>query len=205
MRLQKAKSFLGIIFDDNLSWKERICYISSKLNSCLGATRKVRSYLNISALLTIYHSLMQSRLQYCCETWGSWEPRGNKVILQRLQAVCNKFIRLMYNLDRQDSVRAILKNKNLLNVKQMYNYTVGNTMQRANEGSLPEPLQNLFESDPAQNNSFILKTSRIKRTEKSIAQSGPRIWNSFPSQLHLVRDNKKFKTMLKKHVIASNN
>ena len=126
------KDVLDVIryLTDKLSWKEHILSIISKLNSCLGATRRARTYLNKSALFNIYFSLMQSHAQYCCETWGAWEPRGNQVILQRLQAVCNKFFRLIYNLDKRDSVRALLKSNNILNMKQMYNYNISKTMHR---------------------------------------------------------------------------
>ena len=74
---------------------------------------------------------MKSHTQYCCSTWAAWEPRGNQVILQRLQAVCNKFFRLIYNLDRMTSVRAILKNDKILNINQLYDFTVGKIMHKA--------------------------------------------------------------------------
>ena len=87
----KKQKFLGVWFDDKLNWKEHITSIISKLNSCLGATHRART-----SLFTIYYSLMQSHMQYCCETWGAWEPQGNQVILKRLQAVCNKLFRLIF-------------------------------------------------------------------------------------------------------------
>ena len=97
----KTQKFLEVLFDDKLSWKEHINSIISKLNSCLGATRRARPFLNKTSLLSIYHSLMQSHINYCIETWGSWQPRGNQVILRRLQAVVNKFFRLTYYLDQR--------------------------------------------------------------------------------------------------------
>ena len=102
------KKFLGVILDNKLSWKPHINFVISKLNSCLVSTRRARIYLNKSSLFTIYYSLMQSHAQYCCTTWDDWEPRGNQVILKRFQAICNKFFRVIYNLDRMDSVQSIL-------------------------------------------------------------------------------------------------
>ena len=87
----KSQKFLGVHFDQKLMWKDHIKSVISKLNSCLGASRRARSFLNKTSLLTIYNSLMQSHVNYCLTTWGSWEPRGNKIILQRLQAACNIF------------------------------------------------------------------------------------------------------------------
>ena len=131
-----------------MTWKPHINSIITKLNSCLGATRRARPFLNKSSLFTIYHSLMQSHTQYCCTTWAAWEPRGNQVILKRLQAVCNKFFRTIYNLDRMDSVRSILKRDQVFNIFQMYDFSVAQLMHKAKHNELPSPLQNNFETDP---------------------------------------------------------
>ena len=68
---------------------------------------------------------MKSHVNYCCATWASWKPRGNQSLLKRLQAVCNKFFRLMYGLERTDSVRNILKSDQVLNVNQTYDVNYG--------------------------------------------------------------------------------
>ena len=91
---------------------------------------------------------MKSRAQYCCATWAAWEPRGNQVILQRLQAVSNKFFWVIYGLERMDSVRSILKNDKILNIRQLYDFNVGQIMYKGKNNELPIPLQNLFETDP---------------------------------------------------------
>ena len=73
-----TQKFLGITFDNKLCWKAHINTVISKLNSCLGATRRARPYLNKAALLNIYHSLMRTHINYCCTTWASWKPRVTK-------------------------------------------------------------------------------------------------------------------------------
>ena len=57
--------FLGVYIDEYLSWCPHMKYLLSKLRSCLGATRKIRSFLNQKSLLTLYHSFFNSHLQYC--------------------------------------------------------------------------------------------------------------------------------------------
>ena len=130
-------------------WKDHINSIISKLNSCLGVSRRARSYLNKKSLITIYHALMQSHVNYCLTTWGAWKPRGNKIILQKLQAACNKFFRLTYNLDRAESVQTILKSHNVLNVFQNYDFQVGQLMHKAINGHLPMSLRRYLTTDNA--------------------------------------------------------
>ena len=141
---------------------------------------------------------MQSRINYCCSTWAAWKPRGNQKILQRLQAVCNKFFRLIFNLDQRDSVRTILKSNNILNIYQNYNFNVSLMMHKAVNGDLPIPLRNLL---TIENSYFFFKNSRIKQTQKSMSYSGPMIWNEIPNQLVEESDFKKFKSDLKQKLL----
>ena len=194
----KSQKFLGVIFDEKLMWKEHITSIISKLNSCLGASRRARPFLNKSSLMLIYNSLMQSHVNYCCSTWGAWEPRGSKEILQRLQAVCNKFFRLIYRLGRADSVRAILKSHNVLTVFQNYDFQVGQVMHKAFYSELPISLKKLL---TIENDFFLSKNCRIKQTQKSIAFAGYKLWNALPYELTHEIDFKKFKICLKKSII----
>ena len=193
-----TQKFLGVIFDNKLQWKDHINHIISKLNSCLGACRRALPFLSHSALYTIYHSLMQSHIDYCNTTWGAWEPRGNKTILQRLQAVSNNFFRMTYRLDNTASVRNILKSHGILNVFQNYDYKVCQTMHKAVNGDLPPILSRVITFE---NNFFFFKNCRIKKTERSIVFAGPRLWNNLPSELVEESSFNKFKTLLKDFII----
>ena len=178
----KSQKFLGVIFDDKMSWKEHIQSIISKLNSCLGVSRKARPYLSKHAMMTIYYSLMQSQTNYCIETWGSWQPRGNKIILQRLQAVTNKYFRLLYNMDRDESVRHVLKSHNILNISQSYDFHVLQLMHKAAHNELPFSLNDALIYS---NQFFFFKQPRLKQTERSLIFAGPTLWNKLPPELIL--------------------
>ena len=197
----ETQKFLGVIFDSKLSWKPHIISVINKLNSCLGATRRARPFLNKTSLLSIYYSLMQTHAQYCCTTWASWKSRGNQVILQRLQAVCNKYFRLIYNLERDESVREILKKDDILNVHQLYDYNLGQLMYKVKMKELPIPLQNNFQIGIQRPCMFKVSPSRIQKTQKSIYQSGPKVWNSLPITISAEINFDTFKTNLKKYII----
>ena len=57
--------FLGVYIDEYLSWCLHMKYLLSKLRSCLGGTRRIKSFLNQKSLLTLYHSFFNIHLQYC--------------------------------------------------------------------------------------------------------------------------------------------
>ena len=61
---------LGTIIHENLSWKEHMLALKSKLRASLGAVIRVKPYLNKHSLLSIYHSLVISRICYCIINWN---------------------------------------------------------------------------------------------------------------------------------------
>ena len=77
--------FLGVYIDEYLSWCPHMKYLLSKLRGCLGATRRIRSFLNQKSLLTLYHSFFNSHLQYCITNWCY----SNKTFVNKLQQLCN--------------------------------------------------------------------------------------------------------------------
>ena len=181
-----------------MTWKEHINSVISKINSCLGVSRRARPFLTKNALLTIYHSLMQSKINYCIETWGAWQPRGNKTILQRLQAVSNKFFRLIHNMERYESVRNVLKDHQVLNVFQNYDFHVLQIMQKAVNNEVPIPIKNQLTT---LNEYFFFKKPHLKQSERSVSFAGPKLWNGLPIQLITESNFNSFKRDLKTHIL----
>ena len=57
--------FLGVIINENLSWKNHMEMIKQKMRAALSAVMRVRSYLSSKAMLSLYHSLFISNVRYC--------------------------------------------------------------------------------------------------------------------------------------------
>ena len=62
--------FLGVIIDDTLSWSKHIQTVVSKMSRYIGIMYKIKRYLPLTARLQIYHSFVQSHLNYCSLVWG---------------------------------------------------------------------------------------------------------------------------------------
>ena len=65
--IQRAKEvkFLGLIVDEDLSFKSHICYVAQKLSIAAGLMYRGRQILEKSQLLSIYNSLALPHLNYC--------------------------------------------------------------------------------------------------------------------------------------------
>ena len=66
----KYVKFLGLLLDEQLSWKHHLCELSKKLSRTCGIFFKVRHLLPITVLVSLYNSLFSSFLQYGIIVWG---------------------------------------------------------------------------------------------------------------------------------------
>ena len=55
--------YLGVVFDENLSWKDHVEYVSSKVSRRLGLLSRIRSCLTLRASKQVYTSLLQPLFQ----------------------------------------------------------------------------------------------------------------------------------------------
>ena len=194
--------FLGVIINKNLSWKNHIDMIKHKMRAGLGAVMRIRSILSPKAMLSLYHSLLLSHVRYCITNWCF----GNESKVRELQRICNKFIRLVFNLKRHDSVKMIMKQNGLLNIKQIYQVELAIFMYKTVKKSHPIALQNLFQSKPSRistrsNSLYIFPAYRLTVCQQSIKFSGPKIWSNLPSAIKSCKNLKSFSNKVKEHVL----
>ena len=83
--------YLGITIDNKLNWKAHIGNIAVKLIRANKMIYKVRDYVNIEIIKSIYHALFESHIHYACIIW-----RQNVCTIHRLFMLQKKEIRLTY-------------------------------------------------------------------------------------------------------------
>ena len=69
--LPKLRVLLGVLLDENLSWKERIKYNEYKTAKNLGLLYKAKHYLNKRSILVLYYSFIRTCINYGNIVWGS--------------------------------------------------------------------------------------------------------------------------------------
>ena len=62
--------FLGVIVDEKLTWTKHIKALRSKMCRYVGIMYKIKSSLPLQARLQIFHSLVQSHINFCSLVWG---------------------------------------------------------------------------------------------------------------------------------------
>ena len=170
-------------------------YLLSKL--CLGATRRIRSFLNQKSLLTLYHSLFNSHLQYCIKNWCY----SNKTLVNKLQQLCNKFIRMMFGLKRNYNINDIMSKSEILNINQMPFKEINVLMFKQNIGKNPNVFLDVFTKVTSNYNTqnkskYIPKLYFNSLCQQSISYHGPMFWNKVSNSLK--KKQSKFEVFLQK-------
>ena len=86
-------SYLGVVLDENLSWKDHVEYVSSKVSRRLGLLSRIRSCLTLEASKQVYTSLLHPLFDYadvawqgisegCCKELHRLQNRAARIILR---------------------------------------------------------------------------------------------------------------------------
>ena len=122
-------SFLGIILDENLSWKNHINMITIKLAKITGILSRLKYVFPHSILLTIYKSLFVPHINYGSLVWGT-----NYKDIAKIQ---KKAIRTITHSNYTAHTEPLLKHLQLLNVKDMFSLKVLKFLHRLSHSELP--------------------------------------------------------------------
>jgi hypothetical protein len=91
-RKQQVK-FLGVLLDENLSWKPHINYVCNKISKSIGVIYRARFNLSLSTKLSLYYTLIYPYLNYCNIVWSSTYVTN----LQRILILQKRIVRLLTN------------------------------------------------------------------------------------------------------------
>ena len=62
--------FLGVIVDESLNWSRHVKTVIAKMSRYVGIMYKIKKLLPLKARLQIYHSFVQSHINFCSLVWG---------------------------------------------------------------------------------------------------------------------------------------
>ena len=63
-------NFLGISFNENMSWKTHLNKLSNKLSKISGVLNRMKNILPTNIMRTLYHSMVHSHMNYGILAWG---------------------------------------------------------------------------------------------------------------------------------------
>ena len=94
LRQSSQVRYLGVILQDHLHWDTHLRNLEKKLSLSIGLLSKIRYYVPMHLLRTIYYSIFNSHLIYACEMWGQ---NQNNLRFMKLTKLQNKVLKTSIN------------------------------------------------------------------------------------------------------------
>ena len=183
IKRENSVKFLGIVIDENLTWKNHIEVVENKISKNIGVLYRASHLLDFKNLLKIYFSFIHIYISYANIAWAS-------TFKTKLQGILKKQkhgARIIFHANRFDHSRTLLKEMKSLNVYQINLIETLKVMRKTKYGINPRIfLPKFCEVDhkyPTRfsQNSFYYKRSACKTTSFARTLRGPAIWNNFLS------------------------
>ena len=195
-----ATKFLGVHIDDSVNFKCHIDHLVNKLSKYIGLFYKIRHFLPLSALLTLYKTLFEPHLNYCNVIWCNTFTSH----LTKLVSLQKKVIRALSWSEINSPTHPLFHRFQLLRLAELNVYHNACLMFQIVNRLNPRlsslvPISSPQHTYPTRTKSQISgKLRRHVRTSMSVVCRGPQIWNRIDDGLKVLPSISNFKKQLKK-------
>ena len=116
-KVERVKSikFLGVLLDENLSWKDHIKCVENRVSKNIGLLYRAKLFLDKNLLLTLYFSYIHTYFNYANLSWGS----TNRTNLKKLLSQKKHAVRIINNKTCFDHTYELFKSQKLLNIYKL--------------------------------------------------------------------------------------
>ena len=186
-------------------------FIKQKTRRNLGACRKIKKQLGVSAMLSLYHSMIESHIRKGITSWC----HGNSVKKNAIQRSCDSFLKMTFSTSNPNVLRSKMIEKRLLTIDQLLFFEIGLTMLKIRNKSFPSCFNDFFTEtshsmNTRSNRSFNIDHPRIELTKQSLNYKGNMEWSKIPNAVKYLRNSDPpelnsinvFKEKLKDFVLA---
>ena len=203
--------YLGLYLDKNLSWDFHVNQLSKKLSRTNGILSKIRHFVSMKILISIYYSIFYSHILYGCSVW-SMTTKTNLDIITVLQKKC---IRIINHAPFNSHTNELFIKNELVKLEDIIKIEHLKLVFDFKNKNLPNDLQNLFQY----NNEIHTHVTRNVKNEglyvpqintssygiNSIRYCAPVIWNTlvkYNNEVNNVKTTSMFKFYLKKYYLS---
>ena len=204
---EKATKFLGLWIDENLSWKQHISHVSNKVARALFMIKQVKKVLPKNSLITLYHSLIQSHINYGIAAWGN----AYACHLGRLKNLQKRALRAINNAQYNSHTDPLYKACEIQKIDDIYEQQVLLFMHDLFNNKLPNSFNCMFTLNRDRpkaretRQSDLLYEAPCKRVfaKRLPTYKYPTLWNYWATRINLSGSKNQSKHLLKTHQLSS--
>lgn len=207
IKQEKSAKYLGVIIDNNLSWKQYIHELCKKISRGIGIISKLRYFVHDLILKQLYYSLVYPYLTYCMIIWGFTYITS----LRPLITLQKKALRIMTFSKFDQHSEPLFKKMGILKFQDLLSLHVLFFMYQFHHNSLPLAFDNFFQSISSIHNyqtrlatksSYYIHPVRTNYGKFSLRYTGPREWNDL-NECTKTLSIKLFKSTIKSNFLCS--
>jgi exonuclease III len=190
---------LGVIIDEELTWKSHINCIAKKISRNLFLLNKLRPLVTVDGLKSFFSAHCMSHLNYASNIWF----KTSDVHIKKLESLHKRGLKIMC---MQNNLTTLEKCSllDVLPLSKQFEYNIGILIFKIIHGDAPLYLNTFIQKPCIGNRLFNCKLPfpRIDIFKTSLAFAGSSIWNSFPANVKNCNSLYTFKHSLRKHLMA---
>ena len=186
----KSFKFVGLVIDENLSWKHHISKLKTKLAYTGLLISKCKHTLPKETLVTLYNTLYKPHLEFCIIAWGSASASQIRPIILSQK----KCVRSICKKGHTSHTEPLFKKLNILKVEDIYDYHCKVFMHNIVHNKCPESFIGMFQhSQSNRTNNIIIEKCKNKFLSNFPSNLLPLKWNRLSLDLKGEISIKRFK------------
>ena len=198
--------FLGVLLDETLSWRSHLVELSRRLARSVSIFYKLRHYVPLDTLISIYYALFYPFLTYGIVVWGAtYENLLKPVLISQKKVI--RAITFSQPTSHSSPLFADLK---ILKLGDIYQLHISSFAFECLHDIAPAQFKDFFRSissihsyntrGATRGDFFLVRKNTLQYGIRSISYNGVRIWNNIPSETRnstsVTSFRKKFKNSL---------
>ena len=198
---------LGVIIDQDLTFKSHILQMQKKLSSSLFIFAKITYRIPLTIAWSLYHSLFKSHLIYCILIWGN----SCRSYLHPINILHNKFLKTLLFLALRTPTSQVYSQASVLSLTLLYYYFSALFICKSiNYPQLiPCTLSSMFTPLTATHSHLTRASNALNLFSHScsttgrqnhISTQGALIWSTIPNDTKTNHAINLFKTALRAHL-----
>ena len=201
---------LGVILDSSLKFEKHVSMIVKSCNFQLRNLYTVKRFLDRESLITLVHSLVISRVDYCNSLFLGLPH----YVLRKLQSILNRAARLIYSLPPGTPTTSYLIDLHWLPVKARIEFKICLMVFKALKFGEPKYIADMLSFSEAHgdrslrsaDDPFLLLEPRAVNehnlASRSFSYVAPRLFNELPIWLKSADSEDTFKKLLKTFIFS---
>ena len=173
-------NFLGVTLDEKLNWNSHIDKISCKVSRCIGMICKLKHFLPLHILKTLYTSLILPYFHYGILAWGMFSSRLFKFQKKAVRTVTNS----KYNAHTDPLFKSLnlikIDDIYILNILKFYFKHCHNLLPAFFQGFLFKQRSDLHNYDTRTKSKLNINKTKTKQSEYLLRNITAKIVNEAP-------------------------